>query len=232
MELKDKKILVVAAHPDDEVLGCGGTLAKAIAEGAEVHVIFLGEGISARFPIGEYDSKEFHEQTKVRQEGAKKALAVLKITNFEFGTRLCTQFDKYPLLSIVKEIEMKLESFSPDILFTHNPAEVNIDHRLTYESVEVACRPTRTNVPKEIYTFEILCSGSWTFESTFKPNVFVNIAKFWDIKMKAWQCYEGEARPFPFPRCEEGMKTVAQYRGLSSNLELAEGFKLVRKICL
>jgi LmbE family N-acetylglucosaminyl deacetylase len=108
MEFKDKKILVVAAHPDDEVLGCGGTLAKAIAEGAEVHVLFVGEGISARFPIGEYESKEFYNQTKVRQEGAKNALAVLKITQFEFGTRLCTQFDKYPLLSIVKDIERKL----------------------------------------------------------------------------------------------------------------------------
>jgi LmbE family N-acetylglucosaminyl deacetylase len=232
MEFKDKKILVVAAHPDDEVLGCGGTLAKAIVEGAEVHVFFLGEGISARFPIGDYDSKEYYAQTKIRQDGAEKALAVLKIKNFEFGTRLCTQFDKYPLLSIVKDIERKLASFSPDILFTHNPAEVNIDHRRTYEAVEVACRPTREHIPTEIYTFEILCSGSWTFESTFKPNVFVNVAKFWDIKMKAWRCYEGEARPFPFPRCEEGIKTLAQYRGLSSNLKLAEGFRLVRKISL
>jgi LmbE family N-acetylglucosaminyl deacetylase len=232
MIYKDKKILVVAAHPDDEVLGCGGTLAKAIAEGATVHVLFLGEGISARFPISEYDNNEFFNQTKVRQAGAKKALAVLKITHFEFGTRLCAQFDKYPLLSIVKDIESKLESFSPDILFTHNPFEVNIDHRLTYEAVEVACRPTRENVPREIYTFEIPCSGSWTFESTFKPNVFVDIENFWNIKLKAWKCYEGEARPFPFPRSEEGIKTLAQYRGLSSNLKLAEGFKLVRKICL
>jgi LmbE family N-acetylglucosaminyl deacetylase len=232
MEFKNKKILVVAAHPDDEVLGCGGTLAKAVEEGADVHVLFLGEGISARFPIDEYASQEFHDQTKVRKEGAKKALAVLRITQFVFGNRLCAQFDQYPLLSLVKDIEVKLESFSPDILFTHNPSEVNIDHRLTYEAVEVACRPTRINFPTEIYTFEILCSGSWTFESTFKPNVFVNIEKFWDIKMKAWNCYEGETRPFPFPRCEEGMKTLAQYRGLSSNLKLVEGFKLVRKICL
>ncbi len=232
MELTRKKILVVAAHPDDEVLGCGGTLAKAISEGAEVHVIFLGEGISARFPFGQYDHPDFLAQTKLREAGSQKALATLSIKNFEFGQRLCGQFDKYPLISIVKDIEKKLEEFSPDILFTHNPSEVNIDHRITYEAVEVACRPTRAFIPKEIYTFEIPCSGSWTFETTFKPNVFVNVEQFWELKMKAWNCYEGEARPFPFPRSAEGMKTIAQYRGLSSNLKLAEGFKLIRKVCL
>ena len=232
MEFRDKKILVVAAHPDDEVLGCGATIAKAVSQGAIVHVLFLGEGISARFPVGQYGGQEFLEQTRIRQEGSKKALAILKVIDIEFGTRLCAQFDSYPLISIVKDIEVKLESFSPDILLTHNPSEVNIDHRLTYEAVEVACRPTRSYIPNEIYTFEILCSGSWTFESTFKPNVFVNVADFWEIKMNAWKCYEGEARPFPFPRSDEGLKALAQYRGLGSNLKLAEAFKLVRKICV
>ena len=230
MELRDKKILVVAAHPDDEVLGCGATIAKAVSQGAKVHVLFLGEGISARFPVGQYGGQEFLEQTRIRQEGSKKALAILKVIDSEFGTRLCAQFDSYPLISIVKDIEVKLETFLPDILLTHNPSEVNIDHRLTYEAVEVACRPTRSYIPNEIYTFEILCSGSWTFDTTFKPNVFVNVADFWEIKMTAWKCYEGEARAFPFPRSDEGLKALAQYRGLGSHLKLAEAFRLVRKI--
>ncbi len=227
---KGQRILVVVAHPDDEVLGCGGTLARAKSLGAEVAVQFLGEGISARFPFGQYDDPEFHQQTRIRIDGAKKALNVLGISDFEFGTRLCGQFDSYPLISIVKDIERKLESCKPDILLTHNPSEVNIDHRLTYEAVEVACRPTRDFIPDEIYTFEIPCSGSWTFESTFRPNVFVDISEHWDTKLKAWSCYDGEARPFPFPRSDEGLKTIAQYRGLMSNLKMAEAFRLVRKV--
>lgn len=227
---KGQRILVVVAHPDDEVLGCGGALARAKSLGAEVAVQFLGEGISARFPFGQYDDPEFHQQTRVRIDGAKKALDVLGISDFEFGTRLCGQFDSYPLISIVKDIERKLESYAPDILLTHNPSEVNIDHRLTYEAVEVACRPTRDFIPDEIYIFEIPCSGSWTFESTFRPNVFVDISEHWDTKLKAWSCYDGEARPFPFPRSVEGLKTIAQYRGLMSNLKMAEAFRLVRKV--
>jgi len=227
---KGMRILVVAAHPDDEVLGCGGTLAKAIAAGAEVAVIFLGEGISARFPVGHYDSEEFRTQTRVRMEGAREAMLVLGIADCEFGERLCGQFDTYPLITIVKDIERKMELFKPHFLFTHNPSEVNIDHRLSYEAVEVACRPTRDFIATQVYTFEIPCSGSWTFDSTFKPNVFVEVSEHWDMKLAAWACYDGEARPFPFPRSTEGLKTLAQYRGMMSNLKLAEAFRMVRMI--
>ena len=227
---KGMRILVVAAHPDDEVLGCGGTLVKAIAAGAEVAVQFLGEGVSARFPVGKYDNEEFRTQTHVRMDGARKALQVLGITDCEFGERLCGQFDSYPLISIVKDIERKMEQLKPHLMFTHNPAEVNIDHRISYEAVEVACRPTRDFIPAQIYTFEIPCSGSWTFDSTFKPNVFVDVSEQWEKKLEAWACYEGEARPFPFPRSSEGLKTLAKYRGMMSNLTLAEAFRMVRMI--
>ena len=227
---KGMRILVVAAHPDDEVLGCGGTLAKAIDAGAEVAVQFLGEGISARFPVGQYDNIEFRTQTDLRNKCSRKALHVLGITNYEFGERLCGQFDTHPLISIVKDIESKMEQFKPHLLLTHNPSEVNIDHRLSYEAVEVACRPTRNFIATQIYTFEIPCSGSWTFESTFKPNVFVDVSEQWDKKLAAWACYQGEARPFPFPRSTEGLISLAQYRGMMSNLKLAEAFRMVRMI--
>jgi LmbE family N-acetylglucosaminyl deacetylase len=227
---KGMRILVIAAHPDDEVLGCGGTLAAAITAGAEVAVKFLGEGVSARFPFGEYDSDEFLHQTNVRKEGARKALRTLGVRDYDFGERLCGQFDNYPLISIVKDIETKLAQFKPDVLLTHNSAEVNIDHRLCFEAVEVACRPTRDFIPSQIYTFEIPCSGSWTFESSFKPNVFIDVSEFWEKKISAWSCYVGESRPFPFPRSIEGLKVLAQRRGMMSNLELAEAFRMVRMI--
>lgn len=230
MFIKDKKILIVAAHPDDEVLGMGGTISKAIDNGSEVHVAFLGEGISARFPIGDYESDEFKMQTKIRNEGAIKALELLGVKNYYFGKRLCTQFDKYSRLSIVKEIEQFINELKVDILFTHNPVEVNIDHIITYEAVEIACRPVNNNKPREIYTFEIVCSGNWKFDESFKPNVYVDINKYLDKKLEAWHHYQGEGRPYPFPRSDLGLKTLARYRGMASGLSLAEGFKLVRKI--
>lgn len=225
------RLLVVAAHPDDEVLGCGGTLAKAIHQGATVSVIFLGEGISARFPYGEYDSEEFKIQTAIRMEGAKMALNFLNIKDIAFNTeRKSCQFDTIPLISITKEIEYHLERFKPTMLFTHNPSEVSVDHRITYQAVETACRPTRAFLPKEIYTFEIVCSGNWTFDSAFKPNTYVNIEAYWEKKLHAWHLYKGEDRPFPFPRSDVGLQTLSQFRGMASGLEKAEAFRLVRKI--
>jgi LmbE family N-acetylglucosaminyl deacetylase len=227
---KDSRVLVVAAHPDDEVLGCGGTLAKALHAGAQVAVLFLGEGISARFPFGQYDSPEFKQQSDLRMQGARRALKSLGITQVKFGERLCCQFDRIPIITLAKEIEEQISTFKPNILLTHNPSEVNVDHRIVYEAVEIACRPTRPETPREIYSFEIVCSGNWTFESTFKPNVFVDVSQFWEAKMAAWRCYEGEDRKFPFPRSDEGLKTLAQYRGMAAGLEKAEAFRLARKI--
>lgn len=227
---KQTRILVVAAHPDDEVLGCGGTLGRAIAHGATVSVLFLGEGVAARFDAGKYDGDEYKRQSRIRNEGALKALESLQISDVHFNTRYCCQFDQYPFLELVKEIEREMTRFQPTMLFTHNPIEVNIDHRLTYLAVENACRPTRSVVPKEIYTFEIVCSGGWTFAESFKPNIYVDISQYWEAKLKAWRCYEGEERPFPFPRCSKGLEVLAQYRGMAVGLEYAEAFKLVRKI--
>jgi len=223
------RLLVVAAHPDDETLGCGGTIAKAISEGAKVRILFLGEGISARFPIGQYDSDEFKAQTATRHKETLKALKVLGVKDVHFGDRLCCQFDKLPILSIVKEIEEEIRNFNPDILFTHSSSEVNIDHGITFEAVEIACRPTNKYGPKSIYTFEVVCSGRYKFISDFQPNVFVDISKFWEKKLKAWKCYENETRAFPFPRSPEGLETLARYRGMSAGLEKAEAFYLARQ---
>ena len=224
------RLLVVAAHPDDEVLGCGGTIAKAVAQGAQVAVIFLGEGISARFPVGQYDSQDFKEQTAQRQKESEAAIKVLGIHKVQYGTRLCTQFDTYPLLSIVKEIEEFMEGFNPTVLLTHNSSEVNIDHRLVHEAVEIACRPTREWIPKEIYTFEVICSASFKFVSQFKPNVFVDISDTWDKKIEAWHCYQGESRPFPFPRSDKGLEVLSQSRGMSVGVEKVEAFCLMRMV--
>ena len=228
---KYQKILVIAAHPDDEVLGCGGTLVKSIKLGASVRVVFLGEGISARFPFGQYENDEFIAQSKIRLQEAKKALKVIGVNDIYFGDRLAVQFDTLPHITLVKNIEEHINDFQPTIIFTHNSSEVNIDHRLTYEAVEAACRPTnRKGLPSEIYTFEIVCSGSFKFSPFFLANVFVDISDVWDVKIEAWKCYDKESRPFPFPRSIKGLETLAMYRGLSSGMEKAEAFSLARMI--
>ena len=227
---RNTRLLVVAAHPDDEILACGGTLARALSEGAEVCVLFLGEGVSARFPFGSYDSEKFREESNHRTESAKNALRVLGISNSIFGERYCCQFDTLPQITLTKEIEAIMDRFRPTILFTHNPSEVNIDHRLAYEAVEAACRPTRSFIPSQIYTFELVCSGNWTFETTFKPNVFVDVTSFWEKKIAAWHCYAGEARPFPFPRSDVGLETLAHYRGMQVAIDKAEAFRLMRAV--
>ena len=227
---KGTKILVIAAHPDDEVLACGGTIARAIDSGATVYCHFLGEGISSRFTEDQYDSQEFKEQTEIRMAGTKQALDLLGVQKVHYSNRLCAQFDKLPILSIVKEIEAAIEEFKPDVLLTHNPVEVNIDHRVTYHAVEIACRPTGKYVPKEVYTFEIICSGSWMFDVAFKPNTYVDVGDYYDKKIAAWHCYEGEAREYPFPRSDKGIESLVNYRGVSINVAKAEAFRLVRKI--
>lgn len=224
------RLLVVAAHPDDEILACGGTMARALDAGAVVCVLFLGEGVSARFPFGSYESDQFHEESRHRIASAKNSLSILGVSDVIFGERYCCQFDTLPQITLTKEIEQIMQRFKPTILLTHNPSEVNIDHRATYEAVEVACRPTRPFVPKQIYTFEIVCSGNWTFETTFKANVFVDVSAFWEKKLAAWHCYSGEVRPFPFPRSDTGLETLARYRGMQAALDKAEAFRLMRAV--
>jgi Uncharacterized proteins, LmbE homologs len=224
------RILVVAAHPDDEVLGCGGTLARAKARGASIAVLFLGEGISGRFPLGQYDSDAFREQTEVRVDSARRALEKLGIDDVTMGTRYCCQFDTIPLIQFTQEIESHIERFRPTLILTHNSAEVNVDHSTTFQAVENACRPTVAWTPKNILCFEIVCSGNWTLDTVFKPNLYVDISEFWDQKMEAWHCYAAEARPFPFPRSDTGLETLARFRGMQAGLEKAEAFRVLRAI--
>lgn len=225
------RLLVVAAHPDDEVLGCGGTLLKARAAGATVKVFFCGEGVAARYQPEEFHNEDFEKATAVRMAGAKKALEILEIDDVDYNPRYCSLFDQDPLIKITKEIGGAIAAFKPTMLFTHDNAEVNTDHKIVYRAVEAACRPTGSHVVPEIYTFEIACSGRWVFDEQFQPNVFVNIEEFYEKKLEAWHCYEGEARPFPFPRSDEGLETIAKYRGIMSGQTKVEAFRLIRKIC-
>ena len=226
----DSKILLILAHPDDEVLGAAGLILKAKSSGANVKIVWLGEGVSARFSKEQFNSKEFLKATSIRKEGAIKAMEVLGVSDYEFGDWYCLRFDQIPFLDITKKIESEILSFTPDLLITHNPVEVNLDHIITFKAVEAATRPIKGNLVPTIWGCEIPCSGRWTLETKFVPNIYVEIDDFIEMKILAWSKYEGEARKFPFPRSDEGLLTLAKYRGMEAGVNYAEAFKSWRQL--
>ena len=224
------KILFILAHPDDEVLGAGGLILKARSLGASIKIVWLGEGVSARFSKEEFNSKDFLSASAIRKEGAIAAMEVLDVTDYSFGNWYCLRFDQIPFLDITKKVEKEINKFNPNLVVTHNPVEVNIDHIITFKAVEAALRPTNNKIKPAIWGCEIPCSGRWTLENKFVPNIFVDIEDYIEQKLQAWSKYIGEARDFPFPRSDEGLITMAKYRGMESGLSYAEGFRSWREV--
>ena len=226
----NSKILMILAHPDDEVLGAGGLLLKAKSSGAKIRIVWLGEGVSARFRGNELNSKNYNDALLIRENGARNAMKILGVDDFSFGDLYCLRFDQKPILEITKKIEKEIKNFKPDILITHNPIEVNADHIITFKAVEAATRPSFLTKKLIILGCEIPCSGRWVFENKFKPNIYIDIKEFFDKKLLAWSQYKGEEKDFPFPRSERGLQTLARFRGMECGVEMAEAFKLWRMV--
>ena len=132
----DSKILFILAHPDDEVLGAGGMISKAKSFGATIRIVWLGEGVSARFAENQFNSDDYKKANAIRKNGAINAMKVLGVLDYSFGDWHCLRFDKIPFLDITKKIEKEIFSFRPTLIVTHNPVEVNIDHVITFKAVE------------------------------------------------------------------------------------------------
>lgn len=226
-----KSILVVAAHPDDEVLGCGATLAAIAAAGsAKIHIGILGEGISSRYAQREQAPKSDLQRL---QSHARQANAHWKARTVEFGNLPDNRFDEVPLLEIVKQVERWVEAWKPEVIYTHHPGDLNIDHSLTFRAVLTATRPMAGAPVKELYAFEVPSSTEWAFrrvEPPFRPNVFVDISKTLETKVKALKCYEGEVREFPHPRSPEALRALARRWGSAVGVQHAEAFELIRSV--
>lgn len=220
-----KKILVVAAHPDDEILGVGGTVVKHVKEGDVVFALILGEGVMSRIDADKKDMDSLYKNTK-------QAGKIIGFKEIFFSKFPDNSFDSVSLLKITQEVEKYVAEIRPDIIYTHHEHDLNIDHRLTFEAVLTACRPCNENCPSKIYTFETLSSTEWQSKDgkQFKPNFYVNIEENVEQKIKALREYKTEMRTYPHSRSEEGVKILAQYRGLEVNLKFAEAFCLVRDI--
>ena len=225
----NKKILVIAAHPDDEILGIGGTVAKHILEGDECFTLILGEGITSR-----YEKPDLSDNNKVNElhNATFKAAKNIGYKEVYLEKLPDNRFDSVDLLDIIKLIEMYIDKIKPDIIYTHHGGDMNIDHRKTYEAVLTATRPIGENYVNEIYCFETISSTEWNFEyvNTFRPNYFVDITSTLDKKLEAIKFYEGEMREFPHPRSIKNLISTAEKWGSIISVNYAEAFEVVRII--
>lgn len=223
-----KKILIIAAHPDDEILGCGGTAARLAKEGHEVYTAILGEGITSRDDSRQREKRE-EEITRLKNQvhQANEVIGVKEVFLYDFPDN---RFDSVPLLDIVKVIEALKNKLKPGVIFTHFEKDLNIDHQVTYRAVMTAARPTAEETVKEIYSFEVLSSTEWNYPLSFSPDCFYDISETLDLKVKALEKYRSELRDFPHPRSVKGVRLNAENWGMKTGVQFAEAFKLVRMI--
>ena len=221
-----KKILIIAAHPDDEILGCAGTVARMINEGCTAATIILGEGKTSRDE--QRDAVLRKDELQVLNNeiiAANKAIGIEQVYVYNFPDN---RFDGVDLLDIVKVIEKVKNEFKPDVIFTHFYNDLNIDHQITYKAVSTAIRPMADETVKEVYCFEVLSSTEWNYPLTFSPELFFDISNTIDIKVNAMKAYTSELREFPHPRSLEGIRLNAKTWGMKVGVPYAEAFKVIR----
>ena len=224
------KSLIIAAHPDDEVLGCGGSMAKWSNNGHEVHVLIMAEGATSR------DSNRNRENRKddlsELEKSAKEASKVLGIKSIELMDYPDNRMDSVDLLDVVKIIESYIEKIKPDVVVTHHSGDLNIDHQIVNKAVMTACRPQPENTVKRILSFEVPSSTEWqstTINNSFIPNWFEDISDTLNLKLKALEAYKSEMREWPHARSIKAIEHLAKWRGATVGFEAAEAFMLIRE---
>ena len=221
-------VLIVAAHPDDEILGVGGAAIKHIEAGDSVYALILGEGQTARF-----DNRADAGDTLLAQLHADtlRAAKLLGIREVFFENFADNRFDSVDLLDIVKAVEKKVKMLRPSVLYTHHGGDLNIDHALTYRA---ATRPMADQPVRELYAFETVSSTEWNFtygDAQFSPNVFVKLSESqMERKLAAMKEYGTELCEFPHPRSLAMLRATARRWGGVVGAEYAEAFEAVRLI--
>ena len=220
-----KTVLVVAAHADDEALGCGGTIARHIEEGDTVHLVFMANGVDSR-------KEASIDDVKRRIEASKRAQSILGVLFSQSLGLPDNKMDSIPLLEIVQKLELILEEIQPSVIYTHHHGDLNIDHRLTHAAVMTACRPMPESTVREIFGFEVLSSTEWAAPQTspFIPNYFVNITLQLQKKLNALEAYAEEMRVSPHSRSMAHVEVIARHRGYCIGVDAAEAFEVYRII--
>ncbi len=219
--ISNSKILIIASHPDDEVLGCGGMISR-YSNKSDINVLFLSDGISSR------DSNK--KKIKLRRDQSKQVSKILKYNILAYGNFPDNQFDKVSTLEITKFIEKHTTKINPDYIFTHHLEDMNIDHQTASRATLIAFRTFKSKL-KGIFFYETISNTeqySSLTNKAFIPNVYINIKNHLKSKIDAMKIYSDEFEKYPHPRSKELIKTLAEYRGLCSGNELAEAYHLFR----
>ena len=226
-----KKVLVVAAHPDDEVLGCGGTIAKHADAGDQVQVLIVAEGATSR--LQKRDRLQADEELSILAQSAQRAGSILGAAGVELLDLPDNRLDSLDRLDLIKCIEQRIEKHQPQVVYVHHAGDVNVDHRRLHEAVVTACRPTPGHPVKRLLSFEVASSTEWQppgSASVFQPNWFVNISPQWRRKREALEAYASEMRPWPHARSLKAVEHLARWRGAQVGVEAAEAFCLLRQL--
>lgn len=225
MNSEGAPVLVVVAHPDDEVLGAGGTLARLAADGREVHIVFLADGVGARG-----SDKAAAER---RVGAARLAASRLGAQEPQFLGFPDNRLDQPDLLDITQAIERVIAAIGPVTIYTHHAGDLNIDHVICHRAVLTACRPLPGFKVRRIYAMEVPSSTEWASpapNNAFVPTRFVDISAVQEIKRRALEAYSEEMRPFPHPRSFEAIDVLAKWRGATAGLAAAEAFMILREV--
>lgn len=226
-----RKVLVVAAHPDDEVLGCGGAIARHTALGDEVSVLIVAEGATSR--NSEHSRAASADELAVLGTAARAANQVLGVQRLNMLDFPDNRLDRVDLLDLIKRIEAEIADWQPEVVYTHHAGDVNIDHRILNDAVVASCRPQPGHCVRILLFYEVASSTEWRPAASglaFTPDWFVDISAYWATKRRALEAYATEMRAFPHPRSVEAVEHLAGWRGASVGCGYAEAFMLGRLI--
>lgn len=217
--MAERSVLVIAAHPDDELLGCGGTVALHARRGDRVTACILCEGESLRYGAEGVNQRSHTER-------AAEVLGVADVRNFGFPDQ---RLDTFTLTEIITPLERLVREVRPQVIYCQHGGDVNLDHQLVFKAVLVATRPTEEFI-ESVYAFDTASSTEWAFPRTFVPDTWVDISSTLETKLRAMACYESEVRDYPHPRSIEALRYRAKAWGNQSCLDAAEVFMTVRRV--
>lgn len=222
--MAETRVVVLGAHPDDEILGAGGTLARHVMAGEEVHAIVVADGASSRAS---------DEMKVALEKDAARAAETIGFTSIRLESLPDQRLDTVAFVDLTQIIESILDDIQPHVVYTHFPGDVNVDHGLVARATWTACRPYARPQLRRFAVFETPSSTEWAWpvnDSSLQPNLFVDITETLDTKIAAMECYQSELREYPHPRSSRSLRERAAYWGSHVGRRAVEPFRILRDV--